>query len=105
MSGLFYNRRGSQECSNDGTMTDPAGALHSIVSARFRPPRPGEWRHDLDLGPGGFGLDSISLTELLIVCEDHFGLPFPYTLFDEGPLTVGRLLAHIDRTSPGSRSA
>jgi acyl carrier protein len=74
--------------------SDPVDELHRILSGRFRTPNPGELRDDLDLGPSGFGLDSISLIELLIVCEDHFGCPFPYTLFDDGPLTVGRLGAH-----------
>ncbi|MCC6161789.1 MAG: acyl carrier protein [Acidobacteria bacterium] len=70
-------------------------ALHGILSRHFRTPAPGELHDALDLGPAGFGLDSIALAELLIVCEDHFGCPFPYTLFDEGPLTVGRLIAHV----------
>jgi acyl carrier protein len=73
---------------------DPADELQAIVRERFRAPAAGEWRDDLDLGPAGFGLDSISLIELLIVCEDRFGCAFPYTLFDEGPLTVGKLAAH-----------
>lgn len=77
---------------------DPAAEILTIVSERFRAPAPGEWRDDLDLGPTGFGLDSISLVELLIVCEDRLGCPFPYTLFDEGPITVGKLVAHAKQT-------
>jgi len=77
--------------------SDPAAELHSILGSRFRTPGPDELRDDLDLGPEGFGLDSISLIELLIVCEDRFGCPFPYTLFDDGPLTVGRLLRHAQQ--------
>lgn len=88
-----------------GYSADPVDALHQILSSRFRPPRPGELRDDLDLGPSGFGLDSISLTELLIVCEDHFHCPFPYTLFDAGPLTVGRLIAHIQQADPHDERA
>lgn len=80
-------------------MADPLDDLHALLSSRFRALRPGELNDDLDLGPSGFGLDSISLTELLIVCEDHFGVPFPYTLFDDGPLTVGRLVAHVRQTT------
>jgi acyl carrier protein len=68
--------------------------IHAIIASRFREPRPGELGNDLDLGPAGFGLDSISLVELLLVCEEHFGVPFPFSLFDEGPITVGRLVAH-----------
>jgi acyl carrier protein len=77
--------------------SEPTAELHRILSERFRTPKPGELRDDLDLGPLGFGLDSISLVELLLVCEERLGCPFPFTLFDEGPLTVGRLLAHAER--------
>jgi hypothetical protein len=51
---------------------DPIDELGQILGSRFRAPRPDELHDDLDLGGSGFGLDSISLTELLIVCEDHF---------------------------------
>ena len=74
--------------------SDTAADLHLIISSRFRTPRDGELRDDLDLGQSGFGLDSISLIELLLVCEEHFRCPFPDTLFEGGPLTVGRLLTH-----------
>jgi acyl carrier protein len=77
--------------------SEPAAEVHRILSSRFRRPKPGEFGEDLDLGPAGFGLDSISLIELLLVCEERFGHPFPYTLFDEGPLTVGRLVAHAQQ--------
>lgn len=75
-------------------MSDTA-AIHRIISARFRPPRDGELDDDLDLGASGFGLDSISLVELMLVCEEEFGVPFPDTLFDDGPVTVGKLIKHV----------
>ena len=74
--------------------SDLVGELRQILGSRFRMPEEGELRDDLDLGPPGFGLDSISLIELLLVCEEHFGIAFPFTLFDEGPITVGRLISH-----------
>jgi acyl carrier protein len=67
--------------------------IEDVIAARFRRPAPGELHGDLDLGPGGFGLDSISLVELLLLCEQRFGVAFPFTLFDEGPITARRLLA------------
>jgi acyl carrier protein len=84
--------------------SDPVADLHQILSTRFRAPRPGELRDDLDLGPQGFGLDSISLIELLLVCEEQFGCEFPATLFDGSPLTVGRLLDRA-RASTGGPQA
>lgn len=83
--------------------TDTAGEVYGIICSRFRTPSDGELRDDLDLGPPGFGLDSIAQIELLIVCEDHFGIPFPATLFDGGPLTVGRLVEHVHRERQGAQ--
>jgi acyl carrier protein len=79
---------------------DTLASLREVLASRFREPRDGELTPDLDLGSSGFGLDSISLVELLLVCEDHFGVAFPFTLFDEGPITVGRLIAHVEQANP-----
>jgi acyl carrier protein len=50
---------------------------------------------DLALGPGGLGLDSIALVELLLDCERRFGIPRPVDLLEGPPLTVGLLVSHI----------
>jgi acyl carrier protein len=83
-------------------LSQPIAELHRILSSRFRTPRPDELRHDLDLGSAGFGLDSISLVELLIVWEELCGCRIPYTIFDEGPVTVGALLAWSERAAEGT---
>jgi acyl carrier protein len=49
---------------------------------------------DLRLGAGGLGLDSIAVVELLLDCEQRFGIP-PMGLLDGTPLTVGRLIAGL----------
>ena len=46
------------------------------------------------LGPNGLGLDSVTIVEVLLECEEQFDMPFPTSLFDAGPLTVGRLVDH-----------
>lgn len=56
---------------------------------------------DLPLGSLGIGLDSISLVELLLACEEHFALPFPASLLDCAPLTVGSLVEHVRRERSG----
>ena len=65
----------------------------------------GELADDLRLGPGGLGMDSIALVELLLDCEQRFGLRpgswRPGELLDGPPLTVGRLAAHL-RTAVGT---
>lgn len=56
---------------------------------------------DLRLGPGGLGLDSIALAELLLDCERRFGLATAAELLAGPPLTVGRLVAHVRAAVPG----
>ncbi len=53
------------------------------------------------LGPGGLGLDSIALVELLLDCEQRFAIPRPTGLLEGEPLTVGRLVGHV-RAATGS---
>jgi acyl carrier protein len=50
---------------------------------------------DLRLGSGGLGLDSIALVELLLDCEQRFGIPRPAGLLAGEPLTVGLLVDHV----------
>ena len=49
---------------------------------------------DVAVGGSGLGLDSVAIVELLLECEAAVGVPFPAAIFDDGPLTVGRLIAH-----------
>ena len=49
---------------------------------------------DLLIGTGGLGLDSIAMVELLLDCEQRFGVDTTELLEGE-PLTLGRLLAHL----------
>jgi acyl carrier protein len=49
---------------------------------------------DLRLGPGGLGLDSIAVVELVLDCERRFGVS-PMALLDGAPLTVGRLVTGL----------
>jgi acyl carrier protein len=58
-----------------------------------------ELADDLRLGPGGLGMDSIALVELLLDCEQRFGFRAgswrPGELLEGPPLTIGRLAAHV----------
>ena len=46
------------------------------------------------------GYDSVRLVELFIECEATFGVPVPGEILDAGPLTVGRLVAHLRAALP-----
>jgi acyl carrier protein len=46
------------------------------------------------------GYDSVRLVELLIECEARFGVAVPGGILDEGPLTVGRLVASLRSALP-----
>ena len=54
---------------------------------------------DLKLGPDGLGFDSVRVVELLLACEDHFGVAFPAELL-AAPLTIGMLVAHARDARP-----
>jgi acyl carrier protein len=50
--------------------------------------------NQLLLGGGGLGLDSIALAEVLLECEQRFGVS-AISLLDGEPITVGRLMVHL----------
>jgi acyl carrier protein len=79
--------------------------LLDLVTARV----PVSWRNrsvplDVPLGSDGIGLDSIAIVELLLDCEAVLAIPFPPEIFDAGPLTLRRLVAHADRHRPPRES-
>lgn len=51
-------------------------------------------RDETHLGSEGLGLDSIEITEVLLGCEEHYGIPVE-TLFEGAPLTFGRVVDHF----------
>jgi acyl carrier protein len=78
--------------------------LRSRAPHRLFADLPDDLPDDLRLGPGGLGLDSIAVVELLLDCERRLGVP-PMGLLgllDGAPLTVGRLVAglrlHLEMT-------
>jgi acyl carrier protein len=54
----------------------------------------GALEDELRLGAGGLGLDSIAMVELLLDCEQRFGI-HAAELLEGPPLTVGRLIGHL----------
>jgi len=46
----------------------------------------------LPLGSGGLGLDSIALVEVLVECEEVFGVTMAAEALAGSPLTVGSLI-------------
>ncbi|HWM95382.1 MAG TPA: acyl carrier protein [Thermoanaerobaculia bacterium] len=85
-------------------------AVRSLVRSRAPLARSrAELADDLPLGAGGLGMDSIALVEVLLDCEQRFGMRSgscsggwkPADLLQGPPLTVGRLVAHV-RAALGS---
>lgn len=72
-----------------------AEAVRDVLRFRARLAVDDALPEDLRLGPGGLGLDSISLAELLLDCERRFGLPSSAGLLAGPPLTVGLLISHV----------
>lgn len=71
-------------------------AVLDLVRARApRARERGDLPGDLRLGAGGLGLDSIALVELLLECEERFGVPVAAELLEGPVLTLGGLIAHL----------
>jgi acyl carrier protein len=52
---------------------------------------------DLRLASGGLDFDSVRVVELLLTCEQRFGIAIPAELLDGAALTVGTLVALVRR--------
>jgi acyl carrier protein len=55
----------------------------------------------LPLGAEGLALDSIAIAELLLTCEEHFGVVFAADALAGEPLTIARLIEHVQVALPG----
>jgi acyl carrier protein len=85
---------------------DVAAEVRRLVS-RFAPSGMSEGHLEAEepLGARGLGLDSVAIVELVIECERRFGIRFPDELFDGTPLTIGRLVGHVERSRGPDRDA
>jgi len=66
--------------------------VHRILGARERGV---ELRDDLPLGPNGLGLDSIALVEVVLECEEAFGVTIAPEVLALPNVTVGQLVGQI----------
>jgi len=55
-----------------------------------------ELRGEVSLGAEGLGLDSIAIAEVLLDCQQRFGVNVT-SLLETEPLTLRRLIAHLER--------
>jgi acyl carrier protein len=55
-----------------------------------------ELRGEVALGSDGLGLDSIAIAEVLLDCQQHFGVNVT-SLLEQEPLTLRRLIEHLER--------
>ncbi|HEX7679335.1 MAG TPA: phosphopantetheine-binding protein [Thermoanaerobaculia bacterium] len=79
------------------TEDEVIGGVHAILNARNQGV---ELRSETRLGGGGLGLDSIALVEVLLQCEDRFGVEIAAQVLSQSPLTVGLLVQHIRAPGP-----
>ena len=99
--------------TDDGTTVDPYNGasmtvLPSVVeivcellqSRTVRPIAPGDFASDLVLGADGLGLDSIAIAEVLLQCEERFGID-TLALLQQQPLTLRALGAQLERATAG----
>jgi acyl carrier protein len=71
--------------------------VHAILRARNGRV---ELRPDLPLGADGVGLDSIALVEVLLECEETFGVVIAAEILAGSPLTVGSLIEQLQARVP-----
>ena len=55
----------------------------------------GDLPSDLPLGATGLGLDSIAMIEVLLACEERFGVAFAEDFVADESLTIGGLTDHV----------
>jgi len=71
-----------------------------IVRARASRAVPtNELTGEVTLGSDGLGLDSISIAEVLLDCQERFGVNM-IALLEGEPLTLRRLVAHHEQETP-----
>ena len=71
--------------------------VRDIVRARISRAVPtDELTADAMLGSGGLGLDSISIAEVLLDCQQRFGVNMT-ALLESEPLTLRKLVAHLEQ--------
>ena len=68
---------------------DIAGRVHAILR-RHNPRIP--LSSDLALGVNGLHLDSIAMVQLMLECEEAFGVTLEPEVLTSAPLTVGSLI-------------
>lgn len=88
-------------------MADPVPQIYHDLRQFLREQLPAAHKDDTltddrILGSGGIGLDSIQIVELLLAFEQRWGIPFPASLLETPPLTVGKILAHLVEAKSGS---
>ena len=71
--------------------------VHGILHARNRHI---ELSPDLPLGSSGLGLDSIAMVEVLLACEELFGVAIAEDALALPSLTVGSLVAALQVRVP-----
>ena len=74
-----------------------ARIVHDIVrSHASRKMAVDELEHDVALGADGLGLDSIAIAEVLLECQQRFGVSVTQ-LLEREPLTLQLLVAHVEQ--------
>lgn len=73
--------------------------VSNLLQARTaREITPDDFRSEVALGADGLGLDSIAIAEVLLQCEEQFGVD-ALALLQEQPLTLRCLARHVERAT------
>lgn len=80
-------------------MTIDNAVLEIVRTRAARPLSLDELSDNVTLGSDGLGLDSIAIAEVLLDCQQRFGVSVTELLEGE-PLTLRRLVAHLQQETP-----
>ena len=75
---------------------DVPAAVRRIVLGHAGADRAAVLSDDLPLGEDGLGLDSIAIVEVVVECEDRFGVSLK-ALVERPGIRVGDLIEHVQR--------
>ena len=85
----------SGEQADEDAKDDAHAAVRRMLAARMPvAPAPESLRDDVEIGSEELGLDSIAVVEVLLECEERFGVEV-VGLLERGPLRIGELARHL----------
>jgi len=76
-------------------MNEYVAELRQMIQNILPAPVHAEIGLSVPLGGAGLGIDSVGIVMLLLECEAKWGISFPAELLERPPLTIEKLVDHL----------